>query len=264
MESFEFVRAKVWRDAGFGSLRDIRKEIEDYEPWYEPTVIPLRGLQGSQTGKGKGKEENVSLLPPRSGYNAAAAAGHYTIEDYRQLYLSGELTPTDVVKVILPLTRKELKGNPSVHSLAFFQSREDLALKAAEESTLRYKEGRSLGPLDGIPTAVKDEYDIEGYSTSLGSANDYTGKIKEDGTITTWTVRKLREAGAIIIGKTSMHEFGLDTPGNNPIWGTPLNPFNPHYYTGGSSSGTGYAVSAGLIPIGLGSDGGGSIRIPSR
>ncbi|KAB5543012.1 amidase signature domain-containing protein [Coniochaeta sp. 2T2.1] len=262
MESFDFIRAKVWRDAGFGSLRDIRKEIEDYEPWYEPTVIPRQGRQGSHKGRGKGKEQDVSLPPPRP-HNGVATAGHYTIATYRQQYLSGALTPTHVVKAILQLIRKESSGELNPHSLAFFQSREDLALKAAEESTLRYKEGRSLGPLDGIPTAVKDEYDIEGYSTSLGSANDYTGKIKEDGTITTWTVRKLQEAGAIIIGKTSMHEFGLDTPGNNPIWGTPLNPFNRNYYTGGSSSGTGYAVSAGLIPIGLGSDGGGSIRIPS-
>jgi Asp-tRNA(Asn)/Glu-tRNA(Gln) amidotransferase A subunit family amidase len=151
----------------------------------------------------------------------------------------------------------------SIHALAFFQSKAALVLRAAEASTVRYREGRPLGPLDGVPTAVKDEYDIEGYETSLGSANDYTGKILEDGSITTWAVRKLEESGAIIIGKTSMHEFGLDTPGNNPVKGTPLNPFNQNYYTGGSSSGTGYAVSAGLIPIGLGSDGGGSIRIPS-
>lgn len=151
----------------------------------------------------------------------------------------------------------------SIHALAFFQSRATLVLKDAEASTLRYREGRSLGPLDGVPTAVKDEYDIDGYDTCLGSVNDYTGKIPEDGSITTWTVRKLQEAGAMIIGKTSMHEFGLDTPGNNPVKGTPLNPFNQKYYTGGSSSGTGYAVSAGLIPVGLGSDGGGSIRIPS-
>ncbi|KAH8903138.1 glutamyl-tRNA amidotransferase subunit A [Coniochaeta sp. PMI_546] len=260
MESFEWIRSKVWRDAGFGSLREIRMQIEDYEPWFEPTVIPLHGPQDS------GKAPDISLPAPRHTEEREPrlfpASRFYSIEDYHQLYLSGEITPTDVANVLLPLIKQEVEVR-SIHALAFFQSKADLVLQAAEASTLRYKEGRPLGPLDGVPTAVKDEYDIEGYDTCLGSVNNYTGKIQEDGSITTWTVRKLQEAGAMIIGKASMHEFGLDTPGNNPVKGTPLNPFNQNYYTGGSSSGTGYAVSAGLIPIGLGSDGGGSIRIPS-
>ncbi|OIW25218.1 amidase signature enzyme [Coniochaeta ligniaria NRRL 30616] len=264
MESVEWIRTKVWRDAGFGSLRDIRLQIEDYEPWFEPTVIPLSGPEDN--GKGKGKAVDVSLPAPRyiEGREPVRfpASRYYSVADYHQLYLAGTVTPTDVANVLLPLIKQEVDVR-SIHAMAFFQSKADLVLQAAEASTLRYKEGRSLGLLDGVPTAVKDEYDIEGYETCLGSVNDYTGKIQEDGSITTWTVRKLQEAGAVIIGKTSMHEFGLDTPGNNPVKGTPLNPHNQNYYTGGSSSGTGYAVAAGLIPIGLGSDGGGSIRIPS-
>jgi len=259
MESFEFIRARVWRDAGFGRLRDIRKEIEDYEPWFEPTVVPLEGPPSS----GKAPAVGLPAIQPTDDWNSGIgpAVKYYSIDDYHQLYLSGEVTPMDVANALLPLIQQ--KEPRSRHALAFFQSKAALVRSAAEASTRRYKEGRPLGPLDGVPTAVKDEYDIDGYETCLGSVNDYTGKICEDGSITTWTVRKLQEAGAVIIGKTSMHEFGLDTPGNNPVKGTPLNPFNKEYYTGGSSSGTGYAVSAGLIPIGLGSDGGGSIRIPS-
>jgi Asp-tRNA(Asn)/Glu-tRNA(Gln) amidotransferase A subunit family amidase len=160
------------------------------------------------------------------------------------------------------LIRRDISP-PGEHSVAWFDTKVDLVLRAAEASTKRYKENCSLGPLDGVLTAVKDEFDIDGYVTCLGSANDYTGDVLEAESHAAWCVRKLEEAGAVILGKLSMHEFGLDTSGNNPIYGTPPNPHNPGYYTGGSSSGSGYAVSAGLIPIALGSDGGGSIRIPS-
>jgi Asp-tRNA(Asn)/Glu-tRNA(Gln) amidotransferase A subunit family amidase len=189
-------------------------------------------------------------------------AGYYSVADYRALYLSGEVTPTDVARALIPLIRRDTSP-PGQHSIAFFDTKVELVLRAAAESTQRYKEKRSLGPLDGVPTAVKDEFDVSGYKTCLGSVNDYTGGIVEHGDHTNWLVRKLQEAGAVNIGKLSMPEFGLDTPGNQPNYGTPPNPYNSRYYTGGSSSGTGYVVSAGLVPIALGSDGGGSIRIPA-
>ena len=178
------------------------------------------------------------------------------------MYLSGELTPTAVAHAILPLIRRDLSP-PGIHSIAWFDSRVDLILAAAEASTLRYKEKRPLGPLDGVPTAVKDEYDLDGYTTCLGSVNDYTAPVIPGESITSWCAKKLEESGALNLGKLSMHEFGLDTSGNNPIYGTPTNPYNSQYYTGGSSSGCAYAISAGLIPFALGSDGGGSIRIPA-
>jgi len=141
---------------------------------------------------------------------------YYTVADYHRLYLSGELTPTAVAKAILPLIRKDTSP-PGEHSIAFFDSKVDLVLAAAEASTLRYKEKKSLGPLDGVPTAIKDEYDIEGYITCLGSKNDYTGKPKDGSSITSWCVKKLEEAGAVNVGKLHMHEFGL---------GTSLTPFS--------------------------------------
>ena len=63
---------------------------------------------------------------------------------------------------------------------------------------------------------------------------------------------KWEEQGAIVVGKTNMHEIGMDTTNNNPIAGTPLNPYNDRYYTGGSSGGSGYAVGSGLVPVALG------------
>lgn len=77
---------------------------------------------------------------------------------------------------------------------------------------------------------------------------------------TSWCVEKLVEAGGLIVGKANMHEIGFDTTNNNPNWGTPRNPYNRGFYTGGSSGGCAYAVGGGLVPIAVGADGGGSIR----
>ncbi|CAK7202239.1 hypothetical protein SEUCBS139899_004961 [Sporothrix eucalyptigena] len=266
MEWLAVVRYYIWLNAGFGALRKILPDIQDYEPFYDPTIVPLPDPGAPEWNK----ESKLDLALPAS--LPAPAAGkypstrYYTAEDYHKLYLSGKLTPTDVARSLLPLIRK--KGNaagaePGPHEIAFFETREDLVLRAAEASTQRYRKQKPLGPLDGVPTAVKDEYDIEGYKSCLGSVNDYTSDQREDGSISSWTVRKLEEAGCVILGSLHMVEFGLDTPGNNTVYGTPPNPYNPKYYTGGSSSGSGYAVASGLVPFALGSDGGGSIRIPA-
>lgn len=271
LEQIRPLREHIWTNAGFASLRTIRHEIEDYEPLHNPTVVPvdhslLSPANGSAHGHANGDgswvvEDSLPASAPSS--HTISLTGYYSASTYRNLYLSGELTPTDVAKAILPLIRRDIEPKGS-HYLLFFDSKTEIVLKAAEESTRRYRENRSLGPLDGVPCAVKDEYDMDGYKCTLGSVNDYTAQpSEEDGSITSWCVKKLQEAGVVIVGKTSMVEFGLDTPGNNPNYGTPRNPFNDDYYTGGSSSGTGAAVGVGLIPIGLGSDGGGSIRIPS-
>lgn len=113
-----------------------------------------------------------------------------------------------VAKAILPLIRRDTSP-PGEHSVAWFDSRVDLVLAAAAASTLRWKEKRPLGPLDGVPTAIKDECDVEGYKTTLGSVNDYTTKTAPGQSISNWCVQKLEEAGVINLGKLSMHEFGL-------------------------------------------------------
>ncbi|TVY80678.1 Fatty acid amide hydrolase [Lachnellula suecica] len=259
MESFGFIRRQAWKNAGFGSLPKIREYIEHTEPRYDPTVFPLEDVISEPSQKVNGEVDESLLYEPPPNISSQKK---YSVADYRKRFLSGELTPLDVVNAILPLIRRDTSP-PGEHSIAWFDVKVNLVLKAAEASTLRYKEKRSLGPLDGVPTAVKDEYDMEGYLTCLGSVNDYTLPPQNGNNIDTWCVQKLQESGAIIIGKLSMHEFGMDTSGNNIFYGTPRNPYNHQYYTGGSSSGSAYAVSAGLVPITLGSDGGGSIRIPA-
>lgn len=89
------------------------------------------------------------------------------------------------------------------------------------------------------------------------------GAAASDAGATSWCVQRLIDAGALVVGKANMHEIGFDTTNNNPNWGTPRNPYNNDYYTGGSSGGSAYAVAAGLVPIAIGADGGGSIRVPS-
>ncbi|EER38178.1 N-acylethanolamine amidohydrolase [Histoplasma capsulatum H143] len=245
VSSSNAIQSYLWRNAGFSVLREI-PSLADYAPRYDPTVIPIVDPITAQT----------SSLP--APIQRRDGQGYYTSADYHALYLSGELTPTAVVEALFPLIRRDITP-PGEFSVGFLESRIDIIRAAAAASTERYKIRKPLGPMDGVPVAIKDEAHLEGYKRTLGSRFDFTGKINS----TSWCVKKWEEAGAIVVGKTSMHELGLGMTNNNPCTGTPRNPHNKDYYTGGSSGGSGYVVGAGLVPIALGADGGGSIRIPS-
>jgi aspartyl-tRNA(Asn)/glutamyl-tRNA(Gln) amidotransferase subunit A len=136
------------------------------------------------------------------------------------------------------------------------------AMADARASSERIKSGRSLGLLDGIPIAWKDLFDLEGMTTTAGSvilAN--APKATKDAAIVT----ALKSAGMVAIGRTNMTEFAFSGLGINPHYGTPENPHSTDEprIPGGSSSGAGVAVAAGLVPVAMGSDTGGSIRIPA-
>ncbi|KAL8709401.1 MAG: hypothetical protein Q9225_007454, partial [Loekoesia sp. 1 TL-2023] len=258
----------LWTNTGFGTLRQIR-DLDSYEPRYDPTVIKL----SKNTAESQHNESTASQSPSLSSSNH-----HHSSATYITLYTSHRTTPTKVIEGLL----SRISSSKS-HSTAFLQILPEKVLAVAEASTARYAAGKPLSPLDGVPVAIKDELDLDGYERSLGSPLDFTRK--EGGT--SWCIRKWEEAGAIIVGKLNMHELGLgtskpliyfylqrvynstdyqpkDTTNNNPHHGTPLNPHNaPLYYTGGSSGGSAYAVASGLIPIAHGADGGGSIRIPA-
>ncbi|KAL4871264.1 hypothetical protein BDV12DRAFT_206807 [Aspergillus spectabilis] len=250
ISNVSFIQSYFWRNAGFGVIREIR-DLDQYIARYDPTVIPVHS-SGQSTAS-----DAASLPIPEA--RRKGDTGYYTSADYHALYKSGDLTPTAVVDTLLSVIRRDTKP-PGKHSVAFLECVVEKARAAAVASTQRYKNGKPLGPLDGIPVTVKDEVHMEGYRRTLGTKMDFTGKMAGS---TSWCVRNWEEAGAIVIGKSTMHELGLDTTNNNPNFGTPKNPHNPDYYCGGSSGGSGYAVGAGLVPIALGADGGGSIRIPS-
>jgi len=141
----------------------------------------------------------------------------------------------------------------------FVAQQQDDFMAQAQASAKRYRAGKSLGPLDGVPVAVKDELDLKGYPTTVGTVFLGQESVAEDAE----PVARLRAAGALLIGKTNMHEIGLGVTGINPGHGTARNPYHPDHATGGSSSGSAAAVAAGYCPLALGADGGGSVRLPA-
>lgn len=182
----------LWSNTGFGNLRQIR-ELDDYEPRYDPTVIKL-------------PNNNTSSKPNEDASNGGSAEyqeasnRHYSAAYYTSGYKTGKFTPTQVVTGLL-----EQISAKKHHSVAFLQIIPEKVLAAAEASTARYQSGQPLGPLDGVPVTVKDEADLDGYEKSFASRIDYTRKNGG----TTWCVQKFEDAGAIIIGKSNMHELGL-------------------------------------------------------
>jgi aspartyl-tRNA(Asn)/glutamyl-tRNA(Gln) amidotransferase subunit A len=135
------------------------------------------------------------------------------------------------------------------------------ALEEAAQADRRHAEGNPRGPLDGLPVAVKDMFDIQGQVTACGSAHWHDRVSAGSSTV----VQRLRAAGMCIIGKTQMVEFAFGAWGTNPRLGTPWNPWDlaNHRIPGGSSSGSAVAVAAGMVPVAIGSDTGGSVRTPA-
>ncbi|KAJ6658303.1 hypothetical protein lerEdw1_020575 [Lerista edwardsae] len=175
------------------------------------------------------------------------------------LSLSGEVTPLQVAKNIIAALEDMEKHSPPLRAIVQWDRKE--IIKMAEASTTRYKSKQPLSLLDGIPVCLKEEIKVVPYHHRVGTQYLGTKPEAEDATVT----RKLREAGAMIIGVSNMHELGIGTTGCNPSrhHGTARNPYNPQHFTGGSSSGSAAAVAAGLCPVAIGTDGGGSVRIPA-
>jgi aspartyl-tRNA(Asn)/glutamyl-tRNA(Gln) amidotransferase subunit A len=174
----------------------------------------------------------------------------------RAAYQSGQ---TDPVAVLAALMARIEAGDfgPSTHS-PFVALSPERAQQAALASRSRYRDGGVLGPLDGIPVPVKDEHHLAGLPTRGGSAYlEHT--VDED----SFCVRSLLAAGAVIPGKTHTTEWGMNPWGMNPHFDMPRNTWSSAHGAGGSSTGSGVAVGLGLAPVAIGSDGGGSIRIPS-
>jgi aspartyl-tRNA(Asn)/glutamyl-tRNA(Gln) amidotransferase subunit A len=142
---------------------------------------------------------------------------------------------------------------------AFCTPTPELALAAAAAIDGDILEGRDVGPLAGVPVGVKDLICTAGIRTVSGSPVYENFVPDEDDVV----VERLKAAGAVILGKTNVPEFGYSGVGHNPVFETTRNPWNTNVTSGGSSAGSGAAVASGMCPFALGSDGGGSIRIPS-
>jgi aspartyl-tRNA(Asn)/glutamyl-tRNA(Gln) amidotransferase subunit A len=171
-----------------------------------------------------------------------------------EMVRSGEASAVEVVEVSLKKIR-ELDDKIN----AFITVCPERALAAAEELDSRLKRGEEVGPLCGVPVAVKDVISTAGIETTCGSKM-LKGYIPPyDAT----AVAKLKEAGAIIVGKTNTDEFAMGSTTEFSAFGPTRNPYDLSRVAGGSSGGSGAAVAAGMVPLALGSDTGGSVRCPA-
>lgn len=179
-----------------------------------------------------------------------------SIAQLATLIQGGSLDPLEVTEQTLAA----ISSHPD--QTIFVRLMEERARAEAAASSRRMREGRSLGMLDGIPIAWKDLFDLEGEVTTAGS-KVLAGKpaAMSDATV----VANLKAAGMVAVGRTNMSEFAFSGLGLNPHYGTPANPHSTdgHRIPGGSSSGAGVAVASGLVPVAMGTDTGGSIRIPA-
>src|SRR5580704_2774081 len=177
-----------------------------------------------------------------------------SIEALSTLLAKKQVSPVELTK--LYLSRIE-RLNPKLN--AFLTVASESALAEAQSAERELIRGKRRGALHGIPVALKDNISTRNLRTTMGSAILRDFVPREDATV----VRKLRQAGAILIGKTNLHEFAYGVTSENPHYGAVRNPWNTDRITGGSSGGSAAAVAAGLCAAAIGSDTGGSIRIPS-
>jgi aspartyl-tRNA(Asn)/glutamyl-tRNA(Gln) amidotransferase subunit A len=177
-----------------------------------------------------------------------------TIEEIHRRYATGETTPSEICRQAL--TRIEAT-NGRLNALLTVTGEEALATARAMDADIR--ETLRERPLAGIPVVVKDNLCTEGIRTTCGS--QILGDFRPPYTAT--AVRKLQEAGAILIGKANLDEFAMGGSTENSSFGPSRNPWNEDYVPGGSSGGSAVAVAAGYVPVSLGSDTGGSIRQPA-
>ena len=172
-----------------------------------------------------------------------------------ELYRARKLSPVEATKAALERIEKH---NPRFN--AFCLVDEPGALAAARASEERWAKGRPQGRVDGVPATVKDLLITKGWPTLRGSkAVDPKQAWEEDAP----SVARLREEGAVLLGKTTTPEFGWKGVTDSPLTGITRNPWNPDKTPGGSSGGAAVAAACGMGALHLGTDGGGSIRIPA-
>lgn len=204
----------------------------------DPAPVPL-------AGRPPHRWTDAELGPP------PVTAGRTAGSTWRAAFADG-LSPVDVVQRTIDAHRALAERSP------FVVLDETRARRRAESAAERWRSGTPLGPLDGLIVPVKDELDLKGLPTRGGTA--YLTDLQADDA---WVVKQLERAGAIVIGKTHCTEWGLNPSGVLQHLIGPRNPYDPDRAPGGSSTGSGVAVALGLCPSAVGSDGGGSIRIPA-
>jgi aspartyl-tRNA(Asn)/glutamyl-tRNA(Gln) amidotransferase subunit A len=181
-----------------------------------------------------------------------------TVFSLRQLsedIRSGNLSPTDLIEVCID---KIKNLNPRLGAFITVVEKDELIKKALIAEN-EIKKGNYRGPLHGIPFSVKDIFYVKGLRCTCGSKilADYIPKSNAT------VVKRMKDAGAILVGTNNLNEFASGITGVNPFYGSSKNPWNPSRLSGGSSGGSAVAVATGMVMISLGTDTGGSIRVPA-
>ncbi len=218
----------------------------DRRDFLKTTLAAGAGLaiSGSMAGLAFGGSSGNDLLAQKS------------LVDLAGMIRSGETTSTGLVQLYLDRI-KRFGGQKGLN--AYITVAGDQAMKQAERLDAMAKQKKFMGPLHGLPIAVKDNLDTQNIRTTGGS------KILADWTppANAFVVDKLEKSGAIILGKTNMHEFAFGITTNNPFYGPARNPYDPTRIPGGSSGGSAVAAAAGFCAGAIGTDTGGSVRIPA-
>ena len=263
----KWVLSKLMRD---NRLFDARERYVPEAATFYPTP-PFVPLPEQTSGEGRSEEDQIEALisspPPRSSDKQGQASESEfvfpSMTEYLNAYRSSRVTPAIVAERIIESIRASDSLSPPLR--AFVQWSETEIRKQAEESTRRYADRDSIRPLEGVPIAVKEHFLTKPYLLRIGCAFVPTGAHCLDGQDDSEAVLKMRRAGAIIVGIANIHDNGIGGTGSNPnhLHLTARNPYDVNRYPGGSSSGSGVAVASGLVPLALGTDGGGSVRIPA-
>ena len=177
-----------------------------------------------------------------------------TVATLAERLRDGSTDPVDLAEQALAAAEA---SQPTIN--AFVTIDADGALAAARTARDELAHGRDRGPLHGVPVAVKDLIDTAGLVTTMGSRHFADNVPSRDAEV----VRRMRGAGAVIVGKTTTHQFAYGPTGDRAANGPCANPHDPSRMAGGSSAGSGAAVAAGVVPLAVGSDTGGSVRIPA-
>ena len=178
----------------------------------------------------------------------------FSVDELAAAYRSRRLSPHEVTQAVYARIRRIDR-----ELVAYYELAEEAALREAKASEQRWQQGAPRGPLDGVPVSIKDHIDVVGMTSPRGRASMGARRAVADSP----TPLRLREAGAILVGKTTMPELPVIPVTHTQAWGITRNPLDPARMSGGSSGGAATATAAGLCTLAIGSDGGGSIRMPA-
>lgn len=239
---------RLLRDAGITRFRTLAFD-ED------PSFTPIHGFEDQPLDFVGGIIDPIAEFT--SSLKADFPCTRSGVMAYVHAYQRGESDPVEVASKIVNAVDKN-NAEPQSMNIFIAMDRKDLMVQA-RASKQRIDHGTSLGLFDGVPVAVKDEFDQVPYPTTVGTS--FLGKKPaiEDATV----VARLRSQGALLVGKANMHEIGINPNGLNVHFGAVRNPYHLDHDAGGSSSGPAAAVALGLVPVAIGADGGGSIRVPA-